>query len=357
MPAVIIDTNAVIPDYKLRGPHWTTLSQGIQTLGIAAFIPEIVVDELSGNYNTHLSSVISKLRSQIKNLRDLGIELPSYDKPLSEISTDYLSFLTEFAKTNNIEVISYPDLTIKKLVSTSYEGKKPFKRHGEGFKDYIVWQSVLSLLSKGEKDIHLITNNSKDFCGEDGSLHSDLEETLVGFGVSVQIHENMKSFIDLKISPFLEELSDIIVQISNDSFIGFETQSAVHKCIEEKLFNHPLQHLGLKFPRGLNDASLIGHDEVEIRNIDVRRLSEQELVIEIKIISNFHFECIVDARDLSNFSDNNENIIFKSFQKMDEEKYTASIEEKLELLLYFIFDEEGKFISNSAVSSIEKLPP
>ena len=70
-----------------------------------------------------------------------------------------------YRRTQNADP-ALPGASLKTLVEDSYKGIKPFKANGEGYKDYLIWHSILADLRKTPKEIktYVLTNNVNDFC-------------------------------------------------------------------------------------------------------------------------------------------------------------------------------------------------
>jgi hypothetical protein len=192
MPYVVVDTNALMRDYLLIEANMQTFLQGCQRCDIAVFVPEIVVDELCGNYEREIGRLKSMLHSATRKLTTaLGVKVDVTDFDVKEEARSYRKHVYEMFGIHDVAVATYPNLSPKTLVDASYSGKKPFKETGEGFKDFIVFETLKAVATQQDSDGTFVTANKRDFCCSDGKLHPDLQSALQQ---QVTIYDNIHDF-------------------------------------------------------------------------------------------------------------------------------------------------------------------
>ncbi|CAN5530891.1 hypothetical protein BH10PLA2_BH10PLA2_03570 [soil metagenome] len=212
MTTVYLDTSVVMNESFLRSSYSEAFLKACAILQFTVVLPEIVVDEMKGNFPKKLQEKISafqKSNKEIKKLIDVDVSTVS----LSESVKSYGDWLTQLIDDNGIFVAPYPDVSAKELVDKSYGVKKPFKDSGEGHKDYIVWKTILSHIGSGEATPPniFLTNNTKDFCDVDKDsaaiLHSELAEQIQNPTHRPKVYTSMKSAFDSELSPNLEGIT------------------------------------------------------------------------------------------------------------------------------------------------------
>lgn len=272
MTTVYLDTSVAMNEAFLRSPYSEAFLKACAILQYTVVIPEIVVDELKGNFP---KKVQEKLISFDKVSKELG-KLVDGDFPEIHLfgSIDkYNKWLKEFLDEYGVVVAPYPDVTAKELVDKSYTVKKPFKQSGEGYKDYVVWKTILGCIASDEAappNIFL-TNNTKDFCDADEGgnpfLHPDLSEQVIDPARTPKVYTSIKSAFTSELSPNLEgmTLDDIPDLTSQD--IDF----MAGKYLLEDIPSRSLYGLeGVPFSNDISISSVGAHsiESVTLKKVD-----------------------------------------------------------------------------------------
>jgi hypothetical protein len=212
MTTVYLDTSVAITESFLMSPYCDAFFKACGILQYTVVIPEIVIDELKGNYPKKLQekyASFQKSKKELSKLIEISTPLPS----LSDAVDSYFDLLDELIDKHGIIVTPYPDLHPKDLVEQSYKAQKPFKDSGEGYKDYIVWKSIFKKLKDGQSSSPniFLTNNVNDFCvtGEDKNylLHPDLSNQIEDPENIPTIYTSIKSAFETELSPHLEGMA------------------------------------------------------------------------------------------------------------------------------------------------------
>jgi len=223
--AVILDTNIIFNHWFLETPYFNLLERAANLGLFEIYIPEIVLLEVKSEYQKRLKEYFKyeKIRHMIEKL---DMILPS----LEQIYAQYEAFLRRKMVSSSFEILPINEhINVKKLLIKSIEGRKPFKGSSEkGFKDELIWQTIVNnLLIQGYK-VYFITNNTSDFCQE-SQLHPDLKKDLQDLGIpenNCTIYSSLKSFIDEHVFPRLERPQEFASQfiknwiLDNISFLS-----------------------------------------------------------------------------------------------------------------------------------------
>lgn len=102
------------------------------------------------------------------------------------------------------------------MVQRSIRGSKPFRTSGVGYRDALIWQTVLEQAKS--TDVVFVSGNSKDFAAEDGSLHSDLQADLVGCPNSVTLLPGVDQFIEKYVPAADQALAKAQQLLGNEKF-------------------------------------------------------------------------------------------------------------------------------------------
>ena len=114
-------------DYAMQGAGLKTLFTGAERCNIPIFVPEVVFDELMGNYARDVRrgfEALSKSKTDLKRFL-IDVDTPALD--LVERTRNYEAGVRAVFSTHGIQLAPYPELSPKDLVVASYQGRKPFK--------------------------------------------------------------------------------------------------------------------------------------------------------------------------------------------------------------------------------------
>jgi hypothetical protein len=211
--AIVIDTNA-LGDYK-KG---NLVCKNFKYLSVGKFIflelikyirdnnlsdrinlvvPKIVLEELKEQQKKEFHKDIKKLDAnfaQFSELEGFNIRKPTtlnYEDLLSNTSGSFM-------RTHNIKILDYPDNSIlPKLINKAIKKYKPFYKRNDsdsGFKDAILWESLLHYAKNNNTQKFILFSDDSDFNEE----HL-LTEFRTEVGTDLQIKQTLaevKSFVE-----------------------------------------------------------------------------------------------------------------------------------------------------------------
>lgn len=277
MTTVYLDTSVAITESFLMSPYCDAFFKACGILQYTVVIPEIVLDELKGNYPKKLQEKYASFQKAKKELGKL-IDLSAPVVPLSDAVDSYDDWLDELVGKHGIVVAPYPDVSTKELVEQSYALKKPFKDSGEGHKDYIVWKSILVHLEgeeSGPQNVFL-TNNTKDFCDTDGDgkncLHPELSKQIDSPAQRPTIYTSIKSAFETELSPHLEGMTlDDIPDLEPNEFVA-----KVGEFLLEDLPGRSAYGLeGVPFSNEISFSSVGSHT---INSVALKRVNDEVII-------------------------------------------------------------------------------
>lgn len=221
MNIVIIDTCIFInkeQDFFFDTPLLSLLKE---TKDVKIIMPVVIIEEITKKVEEIIDSTNKTVNEKNKKLAKYKIEesykLTNLDK--NTVIKDFKNKLLKFYKENNIDIEDYPkELTVHDVLNRALSRKKPFKKDGgdAGFKDFLIWLTVIEIAKKYPKDtINFITANKKDFTN-DKNLHEDLIEDLLNLDIK-NINNN--------VFQTLEEFKNAVFDLKNTDKKDLETQN------------------------------------------------------------------------------------------------------------------------------------
>lgn len=277
MTIVYLDTSVAINESFLRSEYAQAFLKACAILKYAVIVPEIVVDELIGNFPKELQERLLAFQKAKKGLSKL-VDLEVAVSQLSDYVSAYGAWLKDLLDEHGVVVLPYPDVPAKELVEQSYELKKPFKDSGEGHKDYVIWKTILSHIQSLDtvSSSMFLTNNTKDFCDTDDNgtyvLHADLAEQVVNPVSRPRVYTSIKAAFEGAVSPNLEgitlnDIPDLSAQ-NIDSMVG--------EFLLEDLPSRSLYGLeGVPFGNEISISSIGSHS---IGSISLKKVDDEVVI-------------------------------------------------------------------------------
>lgn len=184
MKHIFIDTNVLFNDILFDGPNIRRILRYKKIVGIKLLISQIVIDELLGNYRIELYSAGRKINQAFKEIEKKVVPIQKnkfkpIDAYIERNINLYADKLQTFIKENEIEIISYPKISHRKIIEKIYKREIPFhdsEVKEKGYKDYLISKTLVAYKKKiPDASVILLTNNFYDFTGK---KHKDKAENM-----------------------------------------------------------------------------------------------------------------------------------------------------------------------------------
>jgi rRNA-processing protein FCF1 len=186
---ILLDTNVLRDNAAMTGPLFTALKAFARLEGCEVVVPEVVLEELTA----HLATEIEKIQRSITKFKRRSAFAGSVAwKDHEDLSaTEVRESLRSRLGDAGFSLAPFPEVAHEEIVARMHAGRKPFGR-GEsevGYRDYLIWRVAVAVAENDE--VVLITENSRDFAGPEGTVHEDLAVELGSRTVTVSssLHE------------------------------------------------------------------------------------------------------------------------------------------------------------------------
>ncbi len=161
-----------------------------------------------------------------------------------ELKSD--TFDTEFRKRLvelGIQILPLPATSHEILVDRDLGKRKPFKQ-GSGYRDALIWHSIIDSLDSSVHKLVLVTQNTDDFSNPKlkNQLHDDLLTDLKGlsWAGAAEIVDSPKTLAENQVKPLLRQvkkletgLEQLATDIANDSSPLFILSEVVQGSLED----------------------------------------------------------------------------------------------------------------------------
>jgi predicted nucleic acid-binding protein len=136
----LVDTNTILPHgFRLTTPEWATTLQYAQEYKYTLLVPEVVVLETVQKFRERTADFASR---SIADQRTLGLTatVPDVEAEVAEYER-WLRHKIATAVDGRIPPI--PSISHEDLIKKAVEKIHPFKPNGSGYRDALIWQTVL----------------------------------------------------------------------------------------------------------------------------------------------------------------------------------------------------------------------
>ena len=184
MIIVIVDTTATFVDVMMKSTRWMQLLTLCHNSTLQVVLPDVVLRETARHWETEAAKAIDIANGKIgginasrDRLTDLGIDASSLIESTPVTATPERGSFEERQREKlvslGIQVKKVPDhVDVEMILQRDLARKKPFADSGKGFRDALVWETVVDVLANSDASdqVFFVTNNSNDYCDSSGAL-------------------------------------------------------------------------------------------------------------------------------------------------------------------------------------------
>ena len=205
---IVPDANVIIAEGYGDSYDFRVLIDALNniSLGYTLCVPESVLDEVAAKFERDFDDDTREIRRRIRNLswrldRVLSSPIEGLDKE-NEVALFRSRMEARFSASNR-QILEYPDISHEELVRRAAARIRPFNESGSGYRDALIWETVLNLAESVDSQVALITSDN-DFRNRSGELHSDLVNELASRGLprdKVILFNSVRNFVNTYINP------------------------------------------------------------------------------------------------------------------------------------------------------------
>jgi len=281
---VVLDTSVLHNDYTLDKAPIRELLNVAALCSAVVTLPRIAFDEHVRHYEEDSNEYRRQIKKALEGLNHLPLQ-DNATAQIPEVTKPYSEFLQDVVGERNAEILDYPQVDHKFVLQRDFERRKPFGEKGKGYRDTLIWETILELLHRIESiEVIFITSNHKDFAESgSGPLHRHLIKDLIerGYGEEcVHLELSLKSasnYLRIKFGlAALTTMPDVEQQIKDN--VNFDDFLTAHKKEIEECINRNSENIIIG--DSAQDASLywnVEDCEVEIDTTEV--LDDGEVVV------------------------------------------------------------------------------
>jgi hypothetical protein len=184
---IVLDTNFLYISYDDGGnfnqftlnSNFNNLSLEIEKMGIYEYIkigiPDVVWNELIVQKKSTFDQEINKIKDTIvkyefpKSILDLEIDNNVYIDYEKILKQQFKEYSKKLNKPGNVKIVNLPfeNCSLEKISTRAFRKKPPFegknKRSDKGFKDALIWESIIEYKKQNMKENIVYLTNDKAF--------------------------------------------------------------------------------------------------------------------------------------------------------------------------------------------------
>jgi len=172
---VVLDTNAWgKPSPALSNAHVDRLIAAASSAGYVVFVPEVVVLEREAHLREQCKASLHRLREAANVLRSWSDVHPLTDADWDTLVDQHVKKFRQSLEAADVRIYPLPQVPHGKLLERDLVRRKPFDAEGRGYRDALIWETILEMLPGSDNQVVFVTGNSSDF-GK-SSLDSALQD-------------------------------------------------------------------------------------------------------------------------------------------------------------------------------------
>jgi hypothetical protein len=215
----ILDATELSSDFLCRGLKYQLLANA-NFHWLSVVVPQSVLEEVIANHQRQVCASERELRKVNRERKRLGVPLPE----IPSESFDYRAYLMERFDTQlGIELLPWPTVDHADLVRRAISRTPPFNENGGGYRDSLVWASVLELARKGH-DVALVSAD-RSFAGTDGKLSPALAAEAELLPGTVELVRHFGPWLLERVPWQVESLKSAVAASMSERFFEYFLQS------------------------------------------------------------------------------------------------------------------------------------
>lgn len=303
---LILDTNVFYDDYGLQGTTLRILFEYLRKGGFRMLIPEVVFMETVNQVREKIAAAAEANNGRVLEMRrKTGLTISPVITPadIEELVNKYTAFLRGRLEAVSATIAEIPSISHKMVLERDLERKKPFTKNGKGYRDALIWETVLQAASNESDPIVFISKNSSDFADDEKKgLHPDLLSDLANHNIDpskITLLLAIGSFVKETLIPKLPSPEQTLVTFMQKAHPTFSLESELADTFSEKLSGQEIEHHLIGKPSEFESItfSMVEHIyDIEIH--EEHELSPNERILEIEAFLDCEFDAFIFKTDL-----------------------------------------------------------
>ena len=300
---VIFDTTVFGHGFNAQSADVRLIKKFLDSTPSELCVPAMVVEEA---VNLARKSIEDANKSLNDTLRLTGNSTTFQKVDIKSAVDKYRSDLDTLLQSLKARILPYPSVSHAEVAKRALAAYKPFVTGGRGYRDAVIWYTVLELASSCEgEEVAFVSGNTHDWCKSktEIELHSDLVKDLKAKGIeaaSFKYFDSLASFVEkyaidtLPVSP----TATPVMAAPDYQQLLIDGDKAVETMLETSLpdFLRSYSRADLQ----VQELEVTGVSAAtDIRASQIRMLDDERRVLQFSAKYRVAFQCLIQKTDLA----------------------------------------------------------
>lgn len=152
----ILDTNTITKKFNFNNSSLRIILYYAEKNKFQLIVPEVVYLEVINQVREEFSQVADANNERIRKIRK---SIDSYfgelitQNDIDEEVEKYKQFIKNLFNKANVVIHPIPTIPHKQIIERDLKRRKPFNKAGKGYRDALIWESILEVLQNKKKFI------------------------------------------------------------------------------------------------------------------------------------------------------------------------------------------------------------
>ncbi len=222
---IVPDANVLFTDPFFQSIAAKAIEAAGRYMDIKLTVGDITLDEVRNIFNEQLEAMVNDIKRVVGRAEAIKLETGVNKYVLGFNSKK--SFEAWEERWNKIKKESaslpYPIIDARELAQRSIQEYRPFLKGDKGYRDYLLWISILNALQADDCNYILVSNDNGFYAENSTQLHPDLEKELASLKLSgrVAARKSLADVVDEFIKPQLKPDEVVAVAIESGKVNDF----------------------------------------------------------------------------------------------------------------------------------------
>ncbi len=283
---IILDTTAFSDKLRLDDISMKILFKFGEKSGFNIGISEVVYLETLNQAREEIVRVSEANNKRLGGIiQKLGLypDFFLHDSEINKLFKQYKKRFDDFIKESNIKKYPIPKRSHKSIIERDLARKKPFNKSGKGYRDALIWETIIDIINTNPDQIVFISNNTEDFYNEtkDG-IHKDLKFDILETkhpNADILLYKNIYDFVKDKIIPTLPSPDKTYANLVHNN-PNFDFDDELCTMLTEKYIGYDIRNDAVNRSGKFEQISIDSVGAVsEIEFLDEKQLSSSESIL------------------------------------------------------------------------------
>lgn len=291
---LVFDANVIYKEGFASSRLFRFLETSAPFLGHKFYFPAVVIDEVTAKLEREIQEEVNG------PLRKWRITLGKSLEPQLDPQEEARALRDKLHECGM--VLKYPRTSHEELAKRAIDRTKPFRENDSGYRDSLIWESVVELSSAVEDDDQIVLMSSdKVFKGRKGGLAGELKADLDERGIhadKVVLVRSVADFLRHYIQPTLKPAMRAVLEGSATAIFeqfDLDPYETISEWISEEYPGKEWDREDLGMPWEYETITLSMVEDVsDLEKLEVGELSEGKCLLQIAATLDCEFDAFVD---------------------------------------------------------------